>query len=47
MSDDDDRARWSRLIMFTLALVLFVTLVLWWTGWFTISFAAPPVPGAD
>lgn len=32
--DDDDRARWTRLIVFTIALLAIVLAVIWWSGWF-------------
>lgn len=43
--DDDDRSRWIRLIGVTSALLLFVLLVLWFSGYALIQ-RGPPTPPA-
>ncbi|MDA1261237.1 MAG: hypothetical protein O3A20_11545 [Planctomycetota bacterium] len=44
---DEDRRRWSRLIMFTLVLVLGVMLVIWWASWFSAILAGPTGAGSN
>jgi hypothetical protein len=40
--EDQDRRRWSRLILFTIVMVAILMAVLWWTGWFYAGLATEP-----
>lgn len=42
--DDDDRARYSRLILFTAVLLGLVLLVLWFSSFVLIQEVAPVLP---